>query len=101
MIKNYCHRANQVFTFRLCTKNCPFICHIVIILITTCYQIAMIYIYTLYIPCRPSYQGLVFDEQSSTHGTDMRYIRIHRQSCGTAINGQPQAHGVKERTHRL
>lgn len=62
----------------------------------------IIYNYTLYyIPCRPSYQGLVFDAQPPAHGTDMRYVRVHRQSRGAAIYGQPQTDGAEERTHRL
>lgn len=65
------------------------------------YQTATIYNYTLYIPCRPSYQGLVFDAQPSTHGTDMRHVRVHRQNCRTTIYGQPQTDGAEEHTHRI
>lgn len=75
--------------------------HIVAITATNCYQPEIIYNYTSYILCRPSYQGLVFDEQSSTNGTDMRYVRVHRQNCGAANYGQPQTNGAEEHTHRI
>jgi len=44
---------------------------------------------------------LAFDEQSFTYSTDMRYVRVHREGCGAAIDGQPQTDGVEERTHRI
>lgn len=92
MKKNCRHRAQIEFFLRLCMIKCPR---------RSSYQTEKNNNYALYILCRPSYQGLVFDEQSSTHGTDMRCVRVHRQNCGTATYGQPKTDGIEEYTHRI
>jgi len=107
MEKKYCHRANRFLYVSLMYKKLSvntYLRHLIIIKTTrrSSYRTTVIYNYKLYyIPCRPSYQGLVFDAQPSTHGTDMRNVRVHRQNRGTAIYGQPQTDGAEEHTHRL
>lgn len=54
-----------------------------------------------FIPCRPTYQRLVYDEQSSPNSSSMPYVRVYGEGRGSEINGEPQTYGIEEHTYSV